>query len=332
MEHKAINYRLFLFEIIFACLIVLCHVNFQYGDIYIDSLGRSGVLFFFIVSAYFYNFVLNKDDYRYANSLKRALRLIVIGVITILLYCVIIVPIRFSSLGVPAFFKEYTYETFVDFTEHYFPNLSFIWFIFALAVCYLLFPLINKIKWFHENKFSILVPLTILVLVYVYRILAIRFDLGFFSKIEITRNFFFAGIPCFLIGTYIYDHIFEYKEIRAALFWPIIIGLFGICLIEAFLHSLISNTPNEFYLGSIAIAVLSVVYAIQHQESKIGELIYRVFGKTSYMLVYLLHVLFISLLSGPLSFDFTRLLLIFLVISIPLVLSFIYNFIKKHNQ
>lgn len=332
MKAKAINYRLFLFEIVFACLIILCHIDFSNGDILIDSLGRSGVLFFFILSAYFYNFSLNREDYKYSSSVKRSIRLAIIGLVVILIYYAIFIPISFASKGTPGFFSNPTFNNLVDLINNYFPNIGFTWFIFALAVCYLLFPLINKIKWFHENKFSVLVPIGILVLVYTYRIIAIRYDLGIFSRFEVTRNFLFTGIPCFLIGTYIYDHIKTVKEVHSVVFYPVFVALFGVCVLEAFLHSLISNTPNEFYLASIPLSILTVVYCVQHEECKVGQGLYKVFGSTAYMFVYLFHVLFLRLFSGLLQFDFTRLLLIFIAVAIPLAMSAIFNLFKKLKQ
>ena len=326
------NYRLFLFEIVFACLIILCHMHFPSGEIYIDSLGRSGVLFFFIVSAFFYNSLLNKEDYSYRFSFFKALRLVIIGVVTLLVYYIILIPVNISTIGTPKLFSEFTFENIVDFVNLYFPSTGFIWFIFSLAICYLLFPLVNKIRWFHENKFSVLVPIAILLVIYAYRIVASKYDLGFFSRYEVTRNFLFTGIPCFLIGTYIYDRFEKLKEVRSVVFFPVIIALFGICVLEAHIHNLISGKPNEFYIASIAIAILTSIYALQHQKCKVGEFMFKLFGKTAYMFIYLLHVLFLYFFTGLLSFDFTGLLLIFIVIVSCLMISLIYNLFKKIKQ
>ena len=332
MKEKLINYRLFLFEIIFACLVIICHIDFGCPDMYVDALGRSSVVFFFIVSNFFYAKTLNNTEYRYRDSLKRALRLFIIAIITLAVYYIIFIPINVSKLGTPKMFSEFTFENILDFKNNYIPRTSFIWFIFALAICYLVFPLINKIKWIHTNKYSIIVPLAILVMVYIYRIFASKYDFGYFSKIEVTRNFFFTGLPCFLIGTYIYDHLDSFKKIKPVIFYILLFTLFGTCVVEATIHKCIGTIQNEFYLSSIVLDCMVIIFCLQNPESKTGSSFLNVFGKHCYMFVYLLHVLFKNLLIGPLGFDPTRLLVITISLSICLFIAFIYNLFNKLSK
>lgn len=323
------NYRLYLFELLFALLLIFVHTNFPVGEFYFDSLGRTTVIFFFMLSSYFYTKRLNKDDFTYKSTFKRCIRLLLMAGVTIVIYCAILIPINWSTLGTPKLFSEaFNWENFQVFWNKYIPKLSFLWFIIALILCYLLYPLIYKIKWFKENKYSIFVPIAILVSAYIYRIFCNHYDWGFFSTYQVTRNFLITGLPCFLIGSYIYHHESQFKKINTKVFWLLFILLIGTSMLEAIYHEATSNKPNEFYLSSIALAVLVLIYCIQKPDTKFGEFCYHYLGSTGSTFIYLFHMLFVALAGSLYNINWGVFLIILIADTCALLLGLIYNLFK----
>lgn len=323
------NYRLYLFEILFALLVIFAHTNFPSGELYFDSFGRVTVLFFFMLSSYFYTRTLNKENYTYKSTLKRCLRLLIIAGITIAFYCAILIPINWSYLGTPKLISEaFNWGNFLLFWNNYIPKLSFLWFIIALILCYLLYPLIYKIKWFKENKYSIFVPIAILVSAYIYRIFCNQYDWGFFSTYQVTRNFLITGLPCFLIGSYIYHHESQFKKINTYVFWLLFILLIGTSMLEAIYHEATSNKPNEFYLSGIALSVLVLVYCVQKPDARFGECCYHYFGSTGPTFIYLFHMLFVALVGSLYNINWGVLFIILIADTCALLLGLIYNLFK----
>ena len=323
------NYRLYLFELLFALLVIFAHTNFPSGELYFDSLGRVTVIFFFTLSSYFYTKRLNKDDFSYKSTIKRCFRLLLIAGAVIVIYCSILIPVNWSNLGTPKIITEgFNWNNFQEFWKFYIPKLSFLWFIIALIICYLLYPLVYKIKWFKENKYSIFIPVAILVSAYIYRIFCNHYDWGFFSIYQITRNFLITGLPCFLIGSYIYHHESQFKKINTLVFWLLFILLIGTSMLEAIYHEATSNKPNEFYLSSIVLAMLVLIYCIQKPDTKFGEFCYHYLGSTGPTFIYLFHMLFVPLVSSLYNINWGVLLIIFIADTCALLLGLIYNLFK----
>ena len=323
------NYRLYLFELIFALLIVFVHTNFPNGEMYFDSIGRMTVMFFFILSSYFYNKTLSKEGYTYKSTLKRCLRLFLMMLGVVIIYFAVFLPLRWSMYGTPKLFTEpFNWDNAWVFLKKYVPKHSFLWFIASLIFCYLTYPLVYKIKWFKENKFAIIVPLIILVSAYVYRIFCNQYDWGIFSVYQVTRNFIITGLPCFLIGSYIYHHESELKRISRPVLYISIICLLGTMMAECYLHIVTSNKPNEFYLSSIPIAILSFVYCIQNPESKVGEKIYHYLGSTGPTIVYLFHMFFVLLLNDLYKINWGVFLIILIADTSAIILALGYNLFK----
>jgi len=325
---KAINFRLYLYELIFAALLLFVHTRIDIGDIYFDSLGRATVVFFFIFSAYFYCRFINKEGYSYKKTLFKCLRLLIIFAITITIYYFIYLPIRINDLGRPALFDSFTFDNLISFFSTYYPVSEFLWFILSLIGCYLLFPFINKIKFIHHKK-AIILPISILLAVYVFRIFAGKYSLVVgnysFSNYQLTRNAIFTGLPCFLIGSYIYDNLMDIKKIPSKIFYPVLIALFVTQILEAYLHNLIGTRKNEFYISSLAIATLVTIYSLQNGTSPIGERLFKVIGPHGPSLIYLTHILFLELYERTITFKHSFLLIIPLTILSTLILTVAIN-------
>ena len=266
---KKINYRLLLFELLFAISLVCVHMPLM--PKVINSLGRGAVIFFFFISSYFYQKTLEKEDYTYLKTIKKCLRLLLIEVVVYALYLAVMPFLVIKHTGVtPALFSEFSFTNLMDFFKVYVPNSSFLWFINALIICYLLMPFISKIKVIHNPKF-VIVPIVILLLNYVYRAVANVYDLGFFSDRIVTRNFLFTGLPCFLIGIFIKEHIIEKEKFEKFPFWLFcIICLCLLCfsILESYIHKLLGIWPAEFYLSSVVLAAIIYIYAIYYPKDE----------------------------------------------------------------
>lgn len=323
------NYRLYLFELLFALLLIFAHTNFPSGELYFDSFGRVTVLFFFMLSSYFYTRTLNKESYTYKSTIKRCLRLLIIAGITITFYCVILIPVNWVNLGTPKLFSEsFNWPNFLEFWNNYIPKLSFLWFIIALILCYLIYPFLYKIKWFKDNKYSIIVPVAILASAYIYRIFCNQYDWGFFSTYQVTRNFLITGLPCFLIGSFIYHHQSTFKKINTLVFWLLFIALIGTTLLEVIYHESTSNKPNEFYLSSILLAALTLIYCIQKPDTKFGETCYNYLGSTGPTITYLFHLFFVLCFGVLYKINWGVFLIIVLADICTILLGLIYNLFK----
>ncbi len=328
---KKVNHRLYFYELLFACFLVFTHASFAYGDAYFDMLGRGTVIFFFLFSAFFYARSVNKEGYSYKDTLRRVLRLLIIALITMAIYYAIFLPLAWVKHGTPALFSEFNYKNFVTFWRRYRPKIAFLWFMLALILCYLVYPLINKVKWIHTWRPFVLIPLAVLVGAYVFRIYASKNDFGIWSDVGWTRNFFFTGLPCFLIGAYIYDHFTHIKKIHPAVFYVVFFASFGTGALEVFLHKEVFKTSvNEFYLSSIIQAVFVVIYCFQNPEFRFGEKLYHLFGPLCPTFMYLTHRGIIQLLNSYMPRDaWVDLLEVGIGIGAALVVSFVYCLIKR---
>ena len=313
-----VNYKLLFFQMVFAILVVFVHVPFSEFGFLLDSLGRSTVLFFFIVSGYFYSLSLDSPRFSYKKTFKKMLKLGLSFLAIFIIYYLVSIIISLVRNGLPSSF----FDIFIDLH----PNLGFSWFLLSLTLCYLIYPLINKIKWLHTSKYSIYVPLTIMVIVYLFRFIAGIYDLGIIGNVEVTRNTIFTGIPCFMIGTYLKDNISRFKQINAKGFIRYFLVFTSLIIVEALLHKQLGSIENEFYISSIFLCSLVVVYSIQNPQNKIGEYI----EKTQYFkpqsFLYYSHCLVISImmmfLPRGLMFE---LIVVGVGIIIPLVFIFLLN-------
>ena len=324
---RIINYRLYAFELLFVCLVVLVHA-FRYNEQYIlDSLGRATVLFFFIFSGYYYNRTINKKNYKYKKTLKRCLRLLIIAFAVIVIYIGEVFMLRWSELcGIPLFSVGFSVRNFVDFI--YANEFAFVWFIFSLVWCYLLFPIINKIRWIQEKKHSLVLSVIILIVVYAFRVFAGKYKLSTdyfsFSNIVLTRNALFTGMPRFFIGTYIYDNLEKIKTISIAKYTFLFFLLIASTISEACIHMCIGSDVNEFYISSILLSTVTVIHCLQVPQSRIGEVIYKVLGFTGPTFVYLSHVFFLVVYKKIMSFPNSDFLIIPLAIISSMVIACVF--------
>ncbi len=322
---KKINTRLLLYEFLFVLALPFVHISTM--PKVLDSLGRGTVIFFFLLSSYYYYFTINKEGYTYKDTLKRCLRLLVMEAVTYTIYLVAEASIVASYNGAPAMFTSFTWDNIVGFFRDYVPGITFLWFINALVICYLLMPLINKIKAIHNPKF-VIVPFVILALVYGFRMIANHYDLGFFSDPIITRNFLLTGLPCSLIGFWINEHVVQKNKLQDLHYWfylVLCIFLLGLSVLEAWIHRILDCGVNEFYIGSVLLAILMASYAFTHEENKVGDWFEKIFSAKGVTIIYLLHNLFVFIYLPLFPYPANLALTVLLVDLTCLLISFIYK-------
>lgn len=274
---KRINYSLFLFQFITTLSLIFIHAPLPYYNYLTDLLGRTTVIFYFIVSGYFYYFTINRENYTYKTTIKKCLRLLIIASCAYLIYAIIMVFIKSQELGkYPDFFTNPSFDSLEELFTVYIRNIFFLWFIFALIICYLLMPLINKWKFIH-SKYAIIIPIAMLSFAYIFRIVGTHFHFPDpFGRYEFTRNFFFTGLPYFVLAFYLKDHIINQNKlsnIKTSVFVISVIVLIGTTLLEAFLHDRFFHFCNEFYISNVLLSALLFIYGVYHPENKAGQLI-----------------------------------------------------------
>lgn len=185
-------------------LIVLCHTTFSIhgfcGEIYriyIKQFMQCGVDIFFLISGLgcYFSFSNNPSVQRF--YFKRMIRIMIPYLLFILIYGTFIVFLKNKSIII--FLYEYSIINF--FCSGYLSN----WFIGAILVLYLLFPLLYKIVRF-SRRLMIMISIIILV------ILLIPFWSFSPNNIKIIRELFLVRIPVFLIGIVFGDYIYKKKE------------------------------------------------------------------------------------------------------------------------
>ena len=327
---KSINYRIFIFQLIAAIRIIFIHTDFQVGGYYFDALGRYGVLFFFIVSSFFYCQHLEKEHYNYKATLKRCLRLLIIEAIVLVIYIGGSLIYNIAAETNPALFSHFSIDNVIDYFTNHCSNLSFLWFINSLILCYLVFPLLWKIKYLHKKE-SIWVPLLVLFLCYIFRFFAGKYNFGIFSYYQSTRNFLLLGLPAFLLGQWIYEHkdsFVIYQKLSYKWFYFAIIGLLGLSVLEAFGHEQFGTRENEYYLSSIALAMLFLMYGLKSPHTVIGKGVAKVAGREIVVFVYLFHVLFMDIYSVLNVYGYMSAVKIVLTVLSLAIISIIYHQIK----
>ena len=330
---KRINYTLFLFQFITTLTIIFIHAPLPHYGYLFDSLGRATVIFYFIVSAYFYYFTINKEDYTYKVTIKKCLRLFIIASCSYIVYAIIMIFIKSHELGkYPSFFTNPSFDNIGELFSTYIRNIFFLWFVFALIVCYLLMPLINKWKFIH-SKYAIIIPIVMLLGAYIFRIIATHYQFPDpFGRYESTRNFFFTGLPCFVLAFYLKEHVLDQNKlsnIKTPIFIILVILLVATTLLEAFLHDYFFHFCNEFYVSSVLLSVLLFIYGAYHPENKAGQLIEKAFSFRVMTIYYLTHVIILVAFSFMCTKPWLEYIRILVVISICLLLSVIYNLLRK---
>ena len=255
------------------------------------SLGCIGVPLFFCVSGYY---LANKEDLDVSSLVRKArhiVRLIIFSEAFYLLFTVF-------------YFNLFQVNNRIRLIEKYFfpgsllkffvlnqpPIYGHLWFLYALATCY-----ISVLLFFRTKKqlkiFSCIIPLLLFSIVVLQE----------FSFLHIIRNgtlllgsgivmmkssfFLFRAVPFFLLGFVFHEYTEKIKKIPLSknILCGLIITAQCFAIIEDFLFS-----KAQFYLGNIL--ALFFIMALSIKFSNIQNYYLQFLGNKLSLYVYVLHV------------------------------------------
>ena len=346
------NTTLFLFELVMAVLLVLVHMSVK-DDYYVlvRALGRSTVLFFFMVSGFFFYKKHQNDSLEdmYLDVLKRVARLLLFAgiVLTLTLLFDFGVKMKFDTSLVEPYLKEHFNSENV-FRFFVFNNVTIaghLWFIFALIYAYLLLPLfIKPFKITKGHPFFIGAVAT-LTLIYAYTYFKYQTNYiderSIFFNLIFTRNWFFQAIPCLLIGSYLSIHeevvVQKISSIKKWIIILILVAFQALIIGEAALLLVYDQVLLEFYLFGIPLCMGLIAFSLACPNNKAGEFLLKHIGSKCPTIIYLFHLLFISIFTmffsevmGIEKYMFFPILLCTLVSVISI--SFIVNLVNQKRS
>ena len=211
-----------------ACFIILCHSTFvlpgSFGDIYkvyVSQFMQIGVDIFLLVSGLGCYFSIKKTPSVLRFYRKRMIRILVPYLVFVIAYGVF--NICFFKQSITDYLFTYS---LVSFFTH---GVLAVWFIAAILVLYLVFPLLYKLI---NRKSASMLILSVVIIGIV--LLPIWENCP--HALAIVREIFLPRIPVFLIGMWIGNRIYGERDMRINV---------GLCL-SVFLISLIAFSLNAF--------------------------------------------------------------------------------------
>lgn len=339
VERKNRNTLLYLIQILMAISIIPIHLaqyNLNGFELYLETLGKSTVLFFFGVSGAFY-YKKNKNasiKESYNSSFKKIIRLLLIAFIVLLftfLYKIIIdcsLDLGNISLMIR---NRFNVENLIHFLL--FNGLTIaehMWFVFALIYVYLLAPIIIK-GYKKFPKYYFIFSIIVLIAVYAFTLFfRYKFDEPF--RYMITRNWLFEGIPAFLIGVHLNENENVIKNYFINIKKKNVVMLLFAIQIFIFLDAYLMSTTNiyfEFCLLNPLLVVALLSLAFTYPNSKIGNRLLRIFGDKCSTIIYMIHPLVVKILCKVFKIILPNkncyLLVLLLTIIIALIMSFLYE-------
>lgn len=240
---------------------------------YVLSVGRAAVPFFFMVSGYyFYN---EKNKYIQA-VLKKVKYFIKLGFVMIFIYAVkgIIEECILNNGCIEMILANevnfWSISSFVLLNDSPFSGMA--WYLFAVAYVYVIAGV------FYERKRILYIASPVLIIVHLVFATA-----GFIVHYQM--NWLLFGLPCFMIGAFIRDFQLYLAQIKS----KIIVVLLTIAYIWAVIEMYI-NDSKELYLSSLLMAVIGMIWAIQHPDFNRGGYFEKIGNEIS-LYVYMLQSL-----------------------------------------
>lgn len=189
-----------------AVFIILCHSTLKFHGfasdfyrIYINQLMQCGVDIFLLVSGLGCYFSFAKNPSIKLFYKKRLFRIFVPFVFFLLFDCAI------SCLFQHVYFWDYVWQHSI--ISFFVSGCLKIWFIAAILVLYLVFPIIYRmINWKTTSVLIVAGVITAIVL--------LPFWKSFPSPLPVIREIFFTRIPVFLVGVWVGKKLFKRIPLR----------------------------------------------------------------------------------------------------------------------
>lgn len=283
--------------------------------IFIDFGGGLGVAIFMILSGFGLMYS-NQKRCVYKNIKNwwtfMAKRLIKILIPYTLIFVSYYLIINFNNGSVGDFFAKYSiYEFFVTGFREF-------WYIHAILVLYLIFPIIalcfDKLK--AHWAFLVLLVITI----------GVDIGLSFISPLYEHIEIFLTRIPCFIFGCFLGRLALMNKRIKlvpAIIIFILFIASFA--LLFAGIHYSFNSHIMRYIFTAVAV-LLVVVFSMIISRAKIKFRIMRYLGSITLEL-YLTHILMFCILRTYTNWNIYLILLITIVSSVAL--SSLLNLLQK---
>lgn len=282
-------------------------VQFKWTIITIFNNGMIGVDIFLFMSGIcsYFSFQNNKNVKAFLK--KRFIKILKIY----LFFCIPFYLLQYLvfTKDVPGLIQDLTFTKF---------KLSSYWFLLAILICYLLYPLIYKCL--ENNRQKLLGGGLILYLVFLFAFCT--FNKTTFTKYEICLSRF----PIFIIGSLLGPYVYEKKAIKEKWY------LSGLVFLLSYgpLFYLINRIPflknytmilNRFYLGGAAIGtifLLNIIFELFTLKNT-KKILKYIGGFT--LEIYVFHLAFRNFIIDMLKIKFTHVSTIFLFIIFYIIIS-----------
>ena len=253
-------------------MIMVCHNTMVFPGILkninsaFKAIGDAGVNVFFLLSGYGCYFSLKKGGDVLAFYKKRFIRIVLPLVVVVLLYSIVTV----GRWGQPLSEYLWDYSLVSFFAE---ANLHE-WFIAAIIVMYILFPLIFKLVEKNEGVF-----IALIVALYLLAIARVPGVVKFYSRsFNIVYSIFIVRIPDFLIGTLLAKKTMEDQEIKQS--WLSVLCFLGVIATAVSLYAFKFETKNYwivmrtiFVFVTALVIIVWIALRIKTEGNKVMEAI-----------------------------------------------------------
>ena len=295
MEHAQRNNCVDMLRIVSAFCIICLH-NFSgsghpFGE-ELTAMARFAVPLFFMISGYF---AAAFDGARRVRQIKKLLLLTVASNLGYFLYRLLEAA---AGRYLPGFFAEkFTGKAFFDFFLLGESSVgSHLWFLSALLYVVILdHLLLSRLRKFRHGRAitaAIAGALLIAGLAYYHgNTTVLHRELPWQNY----RNFFFMGMPFYLFGKLLRDSKLMEIRLNVPVLAALLAVLFGASLGEYWLLGV-----KEIYLSSILIALVLLLFALQHPMERAGKWAKGLAcaGRNWALPVYVVHIFFLDKVRG----------------------------------
>lgn len=280
-----------------ALLVIFIHAQIPgvVGDV-ILTVARLAVPFFFMVSGYY---TFGKP----ANVLiKRAKKTFILCFCSFAIYFLWELFLAVTRGHVPeTIFKWLSLETLIEAFVFNEGVIKHLWFLLALAYCYLLYIIFSK------ASAKVKLTVVIILLAASYAITLICLSNGLENPSYYSKNFLFDGLPHFLLGSIIKQRSEKLFDIKAYLLWIITAGGIIISLIESILIG-----EFDLYIGT-TVACVALFVILAFEKIPVSDRL-SLWGNKFSGDIYIIHMLVLAFINIATSIFFT-------LLSIPNILS-----------
>lgn len=275
------NYSIDILKFICACLIVFLHTKFKWNDA-IMPLTRCAVPCFLIISGYLLYTEFGIGQKRLRRNIKNIFHILAWAT---LLFLIIkeAITISHGEFFIPSL-KQWL--CFLVFNEN--PFGMHLWYLGAYLYVLLIMTFVDKYKLW--KPMLIATPFLILgdLLLGKYSLLLLNCEFYF----VLVRNFFFVGIPYFMIGTWIKKHRMKLLSVNKCIYLGGVITFSITSIIEKEILLFLDKNPvREHYFSTTFLAIFLFLFVLSFKKvspTKISRI-----GATDSLYIYIFHPLFI---------------------------------------